>query len=140
MHILKLKNWHAPLFRVNLTTNSILYGMKAICLTEWQRVENYTSHLVCRFCFRLLATSSLLKNVRWLSIKQCIFFKLLLLAHKPLIGLAPQYLCKIVLVKFDNERLLYLKFMNTTSGKRSFEYASCRLWNRLHHCVRMLND
>ena len=45
-----------------------------------------------------------------------------------------------LLVKCDNERLLYLKFMNTTSGKISFEYAACRLWNRLPHHVRTLND
>ena len=76
----------------------------------------------------------------YVNIKQRIYFKLLLLVHKFFIGLAPQYFCEILLVKCDNERLLYLKFMNTTSGKRSFEYASCRLWNRLPHCVRMLND
>ena len=68
------------------------------------------------------------------------FFKLLLLVHKFFIGLAPQYFCEILLVKCDTERLLYLKFMNTTSGKRSFEYAACRLWNRLPLHVRTLND
>ena len=114
--------------------------MKASCLNKIQRVQNYAARLVCGFPSRLLATSSLLKNLHWLSIKQRIYFKLLLLVHKFFIGLALQYFCEILLVKCDNERLLYLKFMNTTSGKRSFEYASCRLWNRLPLCVRMLND
>ena len=78
--------------------------------------------------------------MHWLSIQQRIFFKLLLLVHKFFIGLAPQYFCEILLVKCETERLLYLKFMNTTSGKRSFEYAACRLWNRLPLHVRTLND
>ena len=105
-----------------------------------QRAQNYAARLVCGFPSRLLATSSLLKNLHWLSIKQRIYFKLLLLVHTFFIGLAPQYFCEILLVKCETERLLYLKFMNTTSGKRSFEYAACRLWNRLPLHVRTLND
>ena len=86
-------------------TNSILYGMNASCLNKLQRVQNYAARLVCGFPSRLLATSSLLKNLHWLTIKQRIFFKLLLLVHKFFIGLAPQYFCEILLVKCDTERL-----------------------------------
>ena len=67
-------------------------------------------------------------------------FKLLLLVHKFFIGLAPQYFREMLLIKCEKERLLHLKFMNTASGKRSFEYTSCRLWNRLPREIRMLND
>ena len=73
-------------------------------------------------------------------IKQRICFKLLLLVHKFFIGLAPQYLSEILLIKCENERLLHLKFMNTASGKRSFEYTSSRLWNRLPREIRMLDE
>ena len=121
-------------------TNSILFGLKASCFSKLQRVQNYAARLVCGFPSRLMPTSSLLLNLHWLSIKQRICFKLLLLVHKFFIGLAPQYFREMLLIKCEKERLLHLKFMNTASGKRSFEYTSCRLWNRLPREIRMLND
>ena len=121
-------------------TNSVLFGIKASSLSKLQRVQNYAARLASGFPSRLISTSSLLQNMHWLTIKQRILFKLLLLVHKFFVGLAPQYFCELLLVRCVNERLLHLKFMNTSSGKRSFEYAACRLWNRLPCDVRMLDD
>ena len=108
-------------------TNSVLFGIKASSLSKLQRVQNYAARLASGFPSRLISTSSLLQNMHWLTIKQRILFKLLLLVHKFFVGLAPQYFCELLLVRCVNERLLHLKFMNTSSGKRSFEYAACRL-------------
>ena len=36
--------------------------------------------------------------------------------------------------------LLYVKFVNTAAGKRSFAYTAPRLWNRLPKHIRILND
>ena len=120
--------------------NSIFYGLKSVTLAKLQRVQNYAARLVCGFPSAIVSSSSLLHNLHWLNVKQRTMFKILLLVHKFFIGIAPQYFCDLLLVRCWNERLLHVKFMNTVMGKRSFEYISCRLWNRLPLGTRTLDS
>ena len=120
-------------------SNAVLYGLKSTTTKKLQRVQNYAARLVCGFPSHLVDSKSLLHNLHWLNVKQRIIFKVLLLVHKFFTGVAPQYFCELLLVRSWNERLLYTQFMKTTSGRRSFEYVSCRLWNRLPKATRLLN-
>ena len=45
-------------------------------------------------------------------------------------------LTDLLLVKDSSDRSLYIKFMDTASGRRSFTYAAPRLWNRLPAATR----
>ena len=119
--------------------NAILFGLKSVTASKLQRVQNYAARLVCGFPSYLVDSASLLQNLHWLNMKQRTIFKILLLVHKFFTGVAPQYFCELLLVKSWDGRLLYTQFMITSSGRRSFEYVSCRLWNRLPNATRLLN-
>ena len=121
-------------------SNAVLSGIKSTTLIKLQRVQNYAARLAVGFSSRTICTESILKKLHWLTVKQRINFKLLLLTHKFFIGIAPNYFNDILLIKDNVERLLFMKFMNTVSGRRSFGYTAPRLWNRLPRDIRILNN
>ncbi len=121
-------------------SNSLFYGLKASTLSKIQRVQNYAARVASGFPSSEIPTSSLLQRLHWLDVKQRTFFKILLLVHKFFIGIAPHYFCDLLLVRCGYDRLLHNKFMVTTSGQRTFEFAACRLWNRLPKSIRMLDS
>ena len=120
--------------------NSLLNGIKGTTLSKIQRVQNYAARLVCQLPAWSSVTDCVLRDLHWLNIRQRIVFKLLLLVHKFFVGTAPFYFCELLIVKDESERLLYVQFMNTNSGRKSFSYSSPRLWNRLPRETRLIND
>jgi len=107
-------------------------------LAKLQRVQNYAAKVASGFPSD--SATSLLYSLHWLDIKQRTIFKILLLVHKFFIGVAPQYFHELLLVRCWEKRVLHVKFMNTASGQRTFEFAACRLWNRLPPYTRMLES
>ena len=120
-------------------SNSLFYGLKACTLNKLQRVQNYAARIVSSSSSSA-TTKSLLENLHWLDIKQRTSFKILLLVHKFFMGTAPHYFTDYLLVRCSEKRILHTKFMQTSSGQRTFEFAACRLWNRLAVKIRMLNS
>ena len=120
--------------------NAILLGITSTSLKKIQRVQNYAAKLACNSTQRRNSIDVILHELHWLSIKERIIFKLLLLTHKFFVGDAPWFFCDLLLVKDDDERLLYVKFVKTAAGKRTFAFTAPRLWNRLPKEVRLLNN
>ena len=78
--------------------SSLLYGLYKYQLNKLQRVLNASAGLVCnapRFCH----ISPLLRGLHWLPIKARIQFKILLITFKAIHGLAPKYLCDLLIFK-----------------------------------------
>ena len=76
--------------------NSLLFGLPNYQLNKLQRVLNALARLVCnapRFCH----ISLLLRGLHWLPVKARIEFKILLITFKAIHGLAPKYLCDLLL-------------------------------------------
>ena len=120
--------------------NAVLNGVKSTTLSKIQKVQNYAARLVCKLPARIPVTDTVLRDLHWLNIKQRIVFKLLLLVHKFFIGTSALYFRELLIVKDESERLLYLQYMNTASGRKSFSYSAPRFWNRLPREARLLND
>ena len=120
--------------------NAILSGIKQTTVKKLQRVQNYAVKLACSPSQRKKNVDDILHELHWLNIKERILFKVMLLTHKYFIGHAASYFCDLLLVKDNDERSLYVKFVNTAAGKRSFAYTAPRLWNRLPKHIRILND
>ena len=120
--------------------NALFNGIKMSSLKKLQKVQNYAARLVHQLPSHQAIDSEVLKDLHWLCVEKRIIFKLLLLVHKYFIGNAPNYFFELLIVKDDDERLLLTPFMNTIEGRRSFSYASPRLWNRLPKDVRLISD
>ena len=78
-------------------------------------------------------------DLHWLPVKQRIDFKILLLAYKALNGLAPPYICELLvpytpgrnLRSKDGHRLASPRCRLEGFGRRSFGAAAPMLWNDL---------
>ena len=125
--------------------NALLYGLPKLQLHKLQRVQNAAARLVLRsskFC----RITPCLFELHWLPIKFRIDFKIILLAFKTIHGLAPKYLCDLVIVKpqskyslrSNNELLLKPPDDKTlvTLGDRAFSAAAPKLWNLLPRELR----
>ena len=120
--------------------NSLLYVLHNCTLSGLQAVENSVASIVTQE--RLRAHDSLsrtLMELHWLPVDKKIEYKLLLYSYKALHGLAPGYLCELV-VPYAPRRVLRLTESNLLTlptekpgkyGSISFVRASANLWNSL---------
>ena len=76
----------------------------------------------------------------WLSIKKVIF-KIALLAHKSLMGIAPSHLQELFCyTHFGREPKLTVPYFHSSYGQRSFSCAAPRLYNKLPMYVKSSNS
>ncbi|PIK54068.1 hypothetical protein BSL78_09049 [Apostichopus japonicus] len=75
--------------------NSLLYGLPVQQVNKLQRIQNSAARLITR-TKRSEHITPILRNLHWLSVKQHINFKILLLTFKCIHGLAPVYLQNLI--------------------------------------------
>ena len=76
--------------------NSILYGLPDCKINRLQRVQNIAARVVSR-CSKYDHITPILKSLHWLPVKMRILFKILLLAYNCVNGLAPEYMCDLLI-------------------------------------------
>ena len=121
-------------------SNSLLYGLPKCTVSGSQAVQNSAARIVTQERLRDHdSMSRALMELHWLRVDKRIEYKLLLYTYKALHGLAPGYLCKLV-VPYEPWRVLRSAESNIITvppgkpGKyesRSFVRASANLWNSL---------
>ena len=123
--------------------NSLLYGLPDNKIKRLQRVQNIAARIVS--CSpKANHITPVLRNLHWLPIRQCILFKVLLLAFKAYKQIAPEYLCNLIRLYEPSRSLhsshqLMLVTPRTrlkTYGDRAFCSAAPREWNNLPLTIR----
>ena len=131
--------------------NSILYNLPHCLINRLQRIQNQAARMLTRSRRRNHITPVLIK-LHWLRVTDRIVFKLLVLTHKAVHGVAPLYLCDLIelSVKCTTVRTreaadaLILrtpsvsKCCSDTFLLRSFSHAAPTLWNGLDFETRSL--
>ena len=121
-------------------SNGLLYGLHKCTVSGLQAVQNSAARIVTQE--RLRDHDSMphaLMELHWLPVIERIGYKLLLYTYKALHGLAPGYLCKLVVPHVPRRvlRSAELNLLTVPPGKpgkygsRSFVRASANLWNSL---------
>lgn len=118
--------------------NSLLYGLPDQQVNKLQRIQNSAARLITR-TKRSEHITPILRDLHWLSVKQRINFKILLLTFKCIHGLAPVYLQNLIrdytprcCLRSSSKSLLVAPSVSTKSyGSRSFQFSSAILWNGL---------
>ena len=127
--------------------NSLFYGMPQYLIDRLQRIQNAATRVVL-LIHKFDHIRTALFDLHWLTVKQRIWFKIMLLTFKCLIGKAPVYLRDMVERYMPNRTLrssnaLLLKvprLKNKTLGARTFVYAAASLWNSLPLEIRAIDN
>ena len=122
--------------------NSLFFNMNKSNIYKLQKVQNAAARIVVRRGKRHSVTD-IFASLHWLRIEARIVFKILLLVHKCIVGKCS----KNLLIKYkkyncrpDEILMLERNKVYTKYGKRTFDYASSRLWNVLPVCLRTTDD
>ena len=127
--------------------NSLLVGLPACSTDKLQRVQNASARVISRTA-KFDHITPVLNELHWLRIPERIEYKILLLCHKCISGVAPTYLqellhvycptrslrsCDSLLLVEQRERVL-------SYGGRAFQCAAPRLWNQLPAHIRKIES
>ncbi len=123
--------------------NALLGGCSARLINKLQMVQNAAARVLTR-TRKYDHIGPVLSTLHWLPIKHRIDFKILLITHKALNGLAPQYLSELLsryspshpLCSQNSGHLIIPRISKSTAGGRSFFYLVPKLWNNLPNNVR----
>ena len=82
-------------------------------------------------------SDELFKKLHWLKIRERIIYKVLLIIHKCVNGIAPEELCELVnFVQSDRTRRLDIRRCNGEMGERALSICGPKLWNGLPLALR----
>ena len=134
-----LVNWTLTLTRWAIYKSAVNYRVRSLTIqldTLFRAMVK--SHL--RFQFKLYRSPSLI-SLHWLPVTHRIEFKIAMLVHKCIYGVAPQYLLDLIKINESSRYQLrshrnILLLDNTyrtkkTLGDRAFENVAPEVWNRL---------
>ena len=123
--------------------NSLLYGLPHNLLSSLQRVQNSAARLITG-TKRREHISPILRDLHWLTVKDRIHFKILLLTYKAVHGYAPAYIRNLIsfttLKSLRSASQLALKpgprSKTSSYGDRAFAVAAPKLWNNIPYNIR----
>ena len=123
--------------------NCLLHGLPVIVLDKLQKVLNAAAKLVLGGR-KYDSATPLLKKLHWLSIKERIEFKILLLTFKSLNGKGPEYLRNLLKKKTPQKTLISAsdnllhepRTSLITYGDRAFQSSAPKLWNALPNNIK----
>src|SRR6218665_4123780 len=96
---LYLSLWSMPLSVPGLTivNCSLLIGLPKSCLAPLQSVLNAAARLIARIPRFSHISTFMTEQLHWLPLSARIHFKIIFLVYKAFLGLAPSYLCKVIM-------------------------------------------
>ena len=118
--------------------NSLLSGQPINSLKRLQRIQNIAARILTK-TKKFDHITPVLKSLHWLPIHLRIKFKILLLCYRVVHGLAPQYLCDLLMpycqsrtLRSSSQSMLVIpKTRRKTYGDRAFSCFAPTLWNEL---------
>ena len=123
--------------------NALLVGLPATTIAKLQRVQNCAARVISGVG-RSDHITPVLNDLHWLSVRERIEFKVLLLVFKCLNNSAPEYLHSLLNPYVPNRQLRSADGLLLSQprsrlvnfGDRAFSCAAPRLWNRLPRHIR----
>ena len=149
LSFLKYAKKFLPLKILNLIYKGVVEPHFQYCCSVWgncgeskknvlQKLQNRAARLVTNSSYDASA-SPLLSKFQWPSIEDIINGETTTMVYKSTNKLAPIYLCNLLTKNSSREIItlrnsdtdLYVPFMNTRNGQKSFSYRGAHLWNEL---------
>ena len=133
--------------------NALVFSKLFYCSSVWsnitqanldklQAVQNFACRILCG-AKKFDHITPLLKGLRWLPIRQQLYFRFAVLLFKCMTRCAPEYLTSKLVRRSvvstrntRNSQLLDIPLFRTASGQRTFQYRATSLWNELHPALK----
>ena len=124
--------------------NSLHFALQDTDIQRLQKVQN-TAARILTLTRKYDHITPILQQLHWLTVKERIDFKVLMLTHKCLNGLAPAYLSELLefhtparpLRSGDQHNLKVPRTRLKTYGDRAFCHAAPVLWNNLPERIKL---
>ena len=119
--------------------NALYLGLSSNLIMKLQSVQNSAARLICKINrFDPCSISKIIKDLHWLRVKERITFKVLLIIHKSLLGVAPVDL-QGIFTRSNSERSVKLETRRCYGkyGDKSIYVKGPKLWNSLPASIRM---
>jgi len=127
--------------------NALFIGLPASSISKLQYIQNSAARILTH-TKRCAHITPILYDLHWLPVAYRIKFKILLLTFKSLHGLAPSYLCNMLipytpthsLRSPDSGLLVVPRHRLSSMGGRSFSTIAPKLWNSLPRSLCCVNN
>lgn len=143
-------NKHALIIIINALVFSKLFYCSSVWsnttqtnLDKLQAVQNFACRILSG-AKKFDHITPLLKDLRWLPIRQQLYFRFAVLVFKCMTSCAPEYLTSKLVGRSAvstrntrNSQLLNIPLFRTASGQRTFQYRATSLWNELQPALKL---
>ena len=126
--------------------NSLLINIKSCHLDKLQFALNAAAGILSKST-KFDHISPVLQKLHWLSVREWVHFRILLLIRKIVLGTAPSYLSDLITpyvpqrnLRSSHKNLLEIPKSRTAYGSRAFSSAGPMLWNNLPNNLRTLDS
>ena len=147
LQCIPLKIDEQTITRVQSTKSlGVVFHQRLVC-------EAHVDNLCKRFSSGLRTSGQndhitpVLKKLKWLPVKNYLYYRDATLAFKCMTGFAPNYLCNKFICRGDvskrntrNSQLLNIPLFKTTTGQRSFSYRVVDIWNNLPTDIKLCKN
>ena len=143
-------NKHALIIIINALVFSKLFYCSSVWsnttqtnLDKLQAVQNFACRILSG-AKKFDHITPLLKDLRWLPIRQQLYFRFAVLVFKCMTSCAPEYLTSKLVGRSAvstrntrNSQHLNIPLFRTASGQRTFQYRATSLWNELQPALKL---
>ena len=134
--------------------NALVFSKLFYCSSVWsnttqanldklQAVQNFACRILCG-AKKFDHITPLLKDLRWLPVRQQLYFHFAVLVFKCMTRCAPKYLTSKLVRRSAvstrttrNSQLLNIPLFRTACGQRTFQYRATSLWNKLQPALKL---
>jgi len=117
--------------------NSLLYGISDYKINHLQRIQNSAARIVIN-TRKYDYITQFVKVLHWLSVRQRIHFKIVLITYQSINDMAPEYLCELKSIRKSSRKLVssgQILIQAPVPRIKSYGYywvsfAALTLWNR----------
>ena len=111
--------------------NALYFKIHGTLLNKLQHVQNAAARIIKRK-FNMRSIDDVFLEMHWLRVEERIIYKLVLIAHKCTLGIAPPDLCSMFHFSSLKRLSMLIELRVTTRfGERAFSHVGPKLWNLL---------
>ena len=139
---------------LTIIINALVFSKLYYCCNVWSNASDHNLNriqAVQNFAARIVSNSRkydhispILKDLKWLPVRQQLYYRHAIMAFKCMTGCAPdslfcRYIQRASITKRTtrNSQMLHIPLYRTATGQRTFYFRTVKLWNSLDNAYKL---